>query len=330
MEIGYTLMTEQSGPADLVRYAVAAEQAGFAFEVCSDHYFPWLDEQAHAPNAWVLLGAVAHATERVELITYVTCPIMRYHPTVVAQQAATLGLLSGDRFTLGLGSGENLNEHVVGGGWPSVTVRHEMLVEALMVISALFDGGYVTRRSQYYQVDSAKLWDLPTQRVPIAVAVSGAQSCELFAPLADHLIAVEPDAELAAMWDAARPGKATSRRIGQLPVCYDADRDTAIARAHEQFRWFGGGWKVNAELPSTAGFAAATEFVRPEDVAEHISCGPDVDAHLAAARPYAEAGFTDLALVQIGGDSQHQQPFLDYARNKLLPAMRAEFSTGQS
>jgi G6PDH family F420-dependent oxidoreductase len=327
MDIGYTLMTEQSGPVDLVGYAVAAEQVGFAFEVCSDHYFPWLDAQGHAPNAWSVLGAVAHATERVELMTYVTCPIMRYHPVVVAQQAATMGLLSGNRFTLGLGSGENLNEHVVGHGWPSVTVRHEMLVEALGIITALFDGGYVTRRGQYYQVDSAKLWDLPEHRVPIAVAVSGRRSCELFAPLADHMIAVQPVAELGSVWSAARSGNACSRQIGQLPICFDADRDTAIARAHEQFRWFGGGWKVNAELPSTAGFAAASQFVRPEDIAEHISCGPDVTAHVAAARPFAEAGFTDLALVQIGGAPQHQEPFLDYARDKLLPALRTEFGT---
>ena len=325
MEIGYTLMTEQSGPTDLVRYAVAAEQAGFAFEVCSDHYFPWLDAQGHAPYAWSVLGAVAHATERVELMTYVTCPTFRYHPAVVAQQAATLGLLSDSRFTLGLGSGENLNEHVVGLGWPSIEVRHDRLVEALEIINALFEGGYVTRRGQHYQVDSAKLWDLPTQRVPIAVAVSGGRSCEVFAPLADHMIAVEPDAELGSMWDAARPGRRSSRRIGQLPICFDAARDAAIARAHEQFRWFAGGWKVNAELPSTAGFAAATQFLRPEDIANNISCGPDVSTHVAAARPFADAGFTDLALVQIGGSPQHQEPFLDYARDELLPALRTEF-----
>ncbi len=328
MEIGYTLMTEQSGPVDLVRYAVAAEQAGFAFEVCSDHYFPWLDAQGHAPYAWSVLGAVAHATERVELMTYVTCPTFRYHPAVVAQQAATMGLLSDNRFTLGLGSGENLNEHVVGFGWPSIEVRHERLAEALRIINALFDGGYVTRRGQHYQVDSAKLWDLPTQRVPIAVAVSGSRSCEAFAPLADHMVAVEPQAELGRMWDAARPGKGPSRRIGQLPICFDADRDAAITRAHEQFRWFAGGWKVNAELPSTAGFAAASQFLRPEDIAKNISCGPDVAAHVAAARPFAEAGFTDLALVQIGGAPQHQEPFLDYAGDELLTALRAEFGVG--
>jgi G6PDH family F420-dependent oxidoreductase len=325
MEIGYTLMTEQSGPTDLVRYAVAAEQAGFVFEVCSDHYFPWLDAQGHAPYAWSVLGAVAHATERVELMTFVTCPTFRYHPAVVAQQAATMGLLAGNRFTLGLGSGENLNEHVVGLGWPSVAVRHERLVEALDIINALFDGGYVTLRGQHYQVDSAKLWDLPTQRVPIAVAVSGGQSCEAFAPLADHMIAVEPKPELGRMWDAARPDKGSSRRIGQLPICFDADRDAAISRAHEQFRWFAGGWKVNAELPGTAGFDAASQFVREEDVESSLPCGDDVEAVIEAAKEYAGAGFTHLALVQIGGDQQ--EPYLEWSEKTLLPAWREAFGS---
>src|SRR3954471_11590213 len=127
-------MTEQSGPRDLVRYAVAAEQKGFEFEVSSDHYSPWLTEQGHAPYAWSVLGAVAQATERVELMTYVTCPTMRYHPAVVAQKAATVALLSEGRFTLGLGSGENLNEHVVGQGWPSADVRQDKLAEAIEII----------------------------------------------------------------------------------------------------------------------------------------------------------------------------------------------------
>src|SRR3954452_2041589 len=131
VHFGYTLMTEQSDPNSLVQWAVEAEQAGWDFEVSSDHYFPWLDSQGHAPNAWVTLGAVAHATEQVELMTYVTCPTVRYHPAVVAQQAATVGLLSDGRFTLGLGAGENLNEHVVGRGWPPANVRHEMFVEAV-------------------------------------------------------------------------------------------------------------------------------------------------------------------------------------------------------
>src|SRR6478735_4976491 len=128
---GYTLMTEQSGPKALVDYAVAAERIGFDFEVSSDHYFPWLDAQGHSPYAWTVLGAVAQATERVDLMTYVTCPTIRYHPAVVAQKAATLGILSDGRFTLGLGAGENLNEHVVGRGWPAVDERHGLLVEAV-------------------------------------------------------------------------------------------------------------------------------------------------------------------------------------------------------
>src|SRR6201996_1805740 len=170
--VGYTLMTEQAGPKDLGRWAARAEDAGFDLLVSSDHYFPWLDEQGHAPNAWVTLGAVAQATERAELMTYVTCPTMRYHPVVVAQQAATLALLSDGRFTLGLGAGENLNEHVVGAGWPSANQRQEMLAGAATIIRELFGGGYVNLEGDYFTVDSAKLWDLPSQPVPIGVAVS--------------------------------------------------------------------------------------------------------------------------------------------------------------
>jgi G6PDH family F420-dependent oxidoreductase len=315
---GYTLMTEQAGPRELVRFAAEAERAGFDFEVTSDHYSPWLDEQGHSPNAWATLGAVTQVTERVDLMTYVTCPTMRYHPAVVAQQAATVQLLSGNRFTLGLGAGENLNEHVVGRGWPPVNVRHDMLVEAVQIISALFDGGYVNFTGNHFHVDSAKLWDLPDIRVPIAVAVSGSQSVQRFAPLTDAMIAIEPMADLCDEWN--RVGRRDAPKIAQLPVSWDADRDAAITRAHEQFRWFAGGWKVNAELPGPAGFAAATQFVTKDDVAENIPCGDDPGAIIAAAKPFWDAGFTHLALVQIGGD--HQDEFFTAARNRILPALR--------
>ena len=158
---GYTLMTEQSGPKELVRYAISAERAGFDFEVSSDHYFPWLASQGHAPYAWTVLGAVAQATEEVELFTYVTCPTMRYHPAVVAQKAATLQILADGRFTLGLGSGENLNEHVVGGRWPTVSRRQEMLKEAIQIIRELFTGDLVDWKGEYFEVDSARIWDVP-------------------------------------------------------------------------------------------------------------------------------------------------------------------------
>ncbi|HVL83745.1 MAG TPA: TIGR03557 family F420-dependent LLM class oxidoreductase [Pseudonocardia sp.] len=319
---GYSLLCEQRAPRELVADAVAAERAGFDFEVISDHYFPWLDAQGHAPNAWAVLGAVASATERVPLMTYVTCPILRYHPAVVAQQAATVALLAGEgRFTLGLGAGENLNEHVVGQGWPPANVRHEMLTEALEIIRRLFAGGYVSHTGRHFRVDSAKLWDLPEDGVPIAVAVSGAQSVAAFAPFADAMVAVEPQRALVASFDAAAGGNLP--KIGQQPVAWGTEVAEAVDRAHDQFRWFAGGWKVNAELPGTAGFAAATQYVRPEDVEEAFPCGPDVAAHVEAARPFVEAGFTHLALVQVGGETQPQ--FLEFAERELLPALREEY-----
>ena len=322
---GYTLMCEQSDPRSLVRDAAAAEEAGFGLAVISDHFSPWLAEQGHAPNAWPVLGAVAQATTTLELMTYVTSPIARYHPAVIAQQAATVGLLSDGRFTLGLGSGENLNEHVIGEGWPPVNVRHERFVEALDIINALFDGGHVNYVGDHYRVDSAKLWDLPETRVPIGVAVSGPQSIEAAAPRADVMIAVEPDADLGPAFDAATRASAPARKVGQLPISWDVDGEAAVSRAHEQFRWFAGGWKVNSELPGPAGFAAATQFVRPEDVADQIPCGSDVAAIVEAVRPFVEAGFTDVALVQIGGE--HQTSFLSAATSEILPALLEEFGT---
>ena len=317
VKIGYTLMCEQSDPKSLIRNGIAAEQAGFDFEVISDHYFPWLASQGHSPNAWPVLGAVASATERVELMTYVTCPTMRYHPAIIAQLAATVGLVSDGRFSLGLGAGESLNEHVVGRGWPPVNVRHEMLDEALDIIRELFGGEYVNYTGRHFRVDSAKLWDVGTPPPRIGVAVSGPQSCAVAGSKADLMIAVEPEASLGQHFDAA--GGQGKPRVGQVPVCYDTDRDAAIARAHDQFRWFGGGWKVNAELPGPDSFAAASQFVRPDDVADSIPCGPDVEAHVKAVREFVDAGFTHVALVQIGGE--HQDQFIEWAERELLPAL---------
>lgn len=321
---GYTLMTEQSGPKQLVGYAGDAERLGFDFLVSSDHSFPWLDEQGHAPYAWSLLGAVAQVTSRVDLMTYVTCPTVRYHPAVVAQKAATLGVLSDGRFTLGLGAGENLNEHVVGERWPAVGERHDMLEEAVEIIRALLDGERLTFDGVHFRVDSAKVWDLPEHPVEIGVAVSGAQSISRFAPLADHLITTEPEADLLAGWDRARAEAGDlprSRKIGQIPISWDPDADTAKQRAHEQFRWFAGGWHVNADLPTTEAFAAASQYVRPDDVAGTIPCGPDLDAVVEAVSAYWEAGFTDIALVQVGDAAQ--QRFLDEAAGPLLEKLRA-------
>ena len=319
MKIGYTMMCEQSGPKDLVRDVAMAEEAGFDYAVISDHYFPWLDEQGHAPYAWSVLGAAAQATSTIPLMTYVTCPTLRYHPAVVAQKAATMQLLSDGRFTLGLGAGENLNEHVVGGGWPSVDRRHDMLVEAVEIIRELFIGDYVSRHDGHFEVDSAKLWDLPDQAPPIGIAVSGRQSAAIAGRLADLVIAVEPKSELLSYF--AEAGGSGKPAFGQLPVSFDADPDVARRRAHQQFRWFSGGWKVNAELPGTAAFAAASRSTTEDDVASQIPCGPDAARHLEGIRRFADAGFSHLALVQVGGD---QQPdFLKWAAEELLPKAQA-------
>ncbi|NYJ76226.1 TIGR03557 family F420-dependent LLM class oxidoreductase [Allobranchiibius huperziae] len=322
---GYTLMTEQSGPKELVRYAQAAEDAGFDFEVSSDHYSPWLAAQGHAPYAWTVLGAVAHATSRVELMTYVTCPIQRYHPAVVAQKAATLQILADGRFTLGLGSGENLNEHVTGEGWPPIDQRQDMLSEAVEIIRELHGGDLVTYDGEYFRVDSARIWDAPDGGVPIAVAAGGPKAIARFAPLADHLIATEPDAELVKAWngleDVAAIGSG-ARAIGQIPISWHpSSKEEAMKAAHEQFRWFAGGWAVNSDLPTTSGFAGASKFVRPEDVADTIPCGPDLDELVEKVAPFWEAGFTDVAVVQVGDELQ--QRFLDEAAGPLLEKLRA-------
>ncbi|MCU1482475.1 MAG: class F420-dependent oxidoreductase [Subtercola sp.] len=354
-------------PEDLVRYAVDAENVGFDFEVSSDHYSPWLTSQGHAPYAWSLLGAVAQATTRVEIATYVTCPSIRYHPAVVAQKAATLQLLADGRFILGLGAGENLNEHVVGEGWPMVDARQDMLEEAVQIIRALHTGELVTWEGEYFRVDSARIWDLPEGGVPLGLAVSGDKSIARFAPLGDHLIATEPDGDLVAAWGAAhkvalsdggdegererggesegrgaadgpsrpvanagvaggetaavRAPLAETRSIGQIPICWGPDKKSAIEMAHDQFRWFAGGWAVNSDLPTPAGFAGASQFVRPEDVEESIACGPDLDELAESVKPFLEAGFTDVALVQVG--DARQQEFLDTVAGPLLEKLRA-------
>jgi G6PDH family F420-dependent oxidoreductase len=218
-----------------------------------------------------------------------------------------------------VGAGENLNEHVVGRGWPSANVRHEMLDEALQIIRSLFDGDYVNFAGRHFRVDSAKLWDLGSPAPRIGVAVSGKQSLALAGEYADVMIAVEAQRALTDGFVAA--GGAGKPRVGQVPISWDACADKAAERAHDQFRWFGGGWKVNAEIPGTAGFAAATQFVRQEDVAAAIPCGPDLAAHVKAVRSFADAGFTDVAVVQIGGDTQ--PAFLDWAEQELLPALRS-------
>lgn len=317
-QFGYTAMCEQVPAKQLVTDLVAAELAGFDFSVTSDHYFPWIEEMGHSPNAWVVLGAAAQATEALPLMTFVTCPTFRYHPAVVAQQAATLGVLSSGRFTLGLGAGENLNEHVTGGSWPMARVRHERLAEAVEIIRALFTGDYVNFSGRHFQVERARLYDLPGAPPPIGIAASGPDSVELAASRGDALIAVQPDGGLVTEFDAA--AGAGKPKYGQLPVCYDRDEKAARARARELWRWSVPGWHVMAELPDPRAFDAASGTVREEDVTALVPCGPDLGPYVKAAREWIEAGFTHLALVQIGAGSQRD--FVSWAAAELLPALR--------
>ena len=195
-QFGYTLFSELHGPRSLVARAMAAEEAGFDLAVMSDHFHPWLSSHTDSPFAWSVFGAVAERTERMELMSYVTCPFLRYHPAIIAQAAATIQLLSEGRFTLGLGAGERLNEHVVGRGWPSVDVRHEMLVESIEAIRSLFSGEMVTYRGTHITVEDARLFSLPQPPPRIAVAGSGSKSVRLAAEQGDAFIGVDPDAEL--------------------------------------------------------------------------------------------------------------------------------------
>lgn len=199
-----------------------------------------------------------------------------------------------------------------------------MLREAIGIIRDLHTGDLVDHRGEFFQVDSARIWDLPDEAVEIGVAIAGPRGIETFAPLADHLVAVQPEASLIEAWNAAegtgRIGE-QARAVGQIPICWDPDEEAAVRRAHEQFRWFGGGWKVNADLPTPAGFAGATQFVRPEDVAGAIACGPDLDRIAASVGEFVEAGFTDVAIVQIGDEGQDR--FLQEAAGPLLDRLRA-------
>jgi G6PDH family F420-dependent oxidoreductase len=316
VKLGYKLMSEEHGPGDLVRNARCAEEAGFDFAAISDHFSPWLDEQGHAPLAWTVLGAIAQATDRIGLMTAVTCPCMRYHPAIIAQGAATLGLISDHRFTLGLGAGERLNERVVGAGWPGRVERHERLAEAIDIIQGLLAGSLTNYRGRYYQIDHARLFDRPDPKPGIAVAAGGVKAARLAASEGDALIATEARSDLI---EAYSESGGAGPRYAEVALCYAEREEDARRTAHRYFRWSVSGWNVMAELPDTEGFAAASQNVSPEAVAEVISCGPSTEHHLEAINRYISAGYDHIILVQIGPD---QEEFFDFFKRELAGALR--------
>lgn len=313
---GFTLYCEGFGPQDLVKQAVAAEEAGFDFLVISDHFHPWLPEQQHAAFAWSVLGAVAQATSRIELATMVTCPIMRYHPAIIAQAAATIGVLSDGRFTLGLGTGERLNEHIVGEGWPSARVRRERLREAVEIIRRLWTGEYVSFGGKYFQLDDARIFDLPKQPLKMYIAGGGLQAAKLAAQIGDGFCNTEPKKEI---FDAYRSNGGNGQNIwAQLVTSWAPTEEEGLQIAYESFRFAAGGWKVQAELPNPVNFGAATKNVAPEDLAESIPAGNDVRKFVESIRQFTDAGVSNMAVAYPGQDLDG---FLEFWREELRPAL---------
>ncbi|MTE17923.1 TIGR03557 family F420-dependent LLM class oxidoreductase [Streptomyces sp. TRM43335] len=317
MQIGYKLAAEAFGPAELVRQAVLAERAGFDFVEISDHYHPWLDNQGHSPFAWTVLGTIAAKTERIGLATGVTCPTVRYHPAIIAQAAATLALVSEGRFVLGVGSGERLNEHVVGRGFPDVSLRHEMFREALEIIRLLWRGGYRSYEGKHLRLEDARVFDLPDEPPPIAVAASGPPSARIAAELGDGLFATEPKPEIVRHY---REAGGSGPGYAEVPTAWAPDERTAARAALETTRWAVTGWKVMSELPNPVNFAAATTTVREEDMLENFACGSDPERYVEMARQYADAGFDRLVLMNAGPDPDG---FLDFYSGELDGRLRA-------
>ncbi|WP_447035151.1 TIGR03557 family F420-dependent LLM class oxidoreductase [Streptomyces sp. DSM 118878] len=318
MQIGYKLAAEAFGPKELVRQAVLAEEAGFDFVEISDHYHPWLDNQGHSPFAWTVLGTIAAKTSRIELATGVTCPTVRYHPAIIAQAAATLALVSDGRFVLGVGSGERLNEHVVGRGFPdTVRTRHEMFREALEIIRLLWSGGYRSYEGKHLRLEDARVFDLPEELPLIAVAASGKASTRIAAELGDGLFATEEKPEIIRQYkEAGGSGPA----YAEVPMAWAPDEHTGAKAALETSRWALTGWKVMSELPNPVNFDAATSTVREEDILGKFACGTDPARYVEVAQKFVDAGFDRLVMQNAGPDPDG---FIDFYQRELDGRMRA-------
>jgi G6PDH family F420-dependent oxidoreductase len=317
VELGYALSSEELAAPALVDCARRAEEVGFGFALVSDHFHPWLDTQGQSPFVWTAIGAISQATDSLILGTGVTCPTMRMHPAIVAHAAATSAQLMPDRFFLGLGTGENLNEHVLGDRWPGHEERLEMLEEAIDVIRKLWAGGLVSHRGRHYTADRARLYSLPDEPPPIAIAAAGPHAAALAGRAGDALIATTPDPDLVRAFEAA--GGAGKPRYGQLTVCYAEKEDDAIQTAFEQWPNAGLAGELGQELPLPRQFRQACETLTHDQVAEKVVCGPDADRHRNAISEFEEAGFDRVYVHQVGTD---QEPFFQFYEHEILTALR--------
>jgi G6PDH family F420-dependent oxidoreductase len=313
VKIGYFLSCEENGPAELLAQARAAEEAGFQGLWISDHYHPWNDEQGQSPFVWAVIGALAEATARVPVTTAVTCPTVRIHPAVVAQAAATAAVMLPGRFNLGVGSGEALNEQILGDDWPEANVRLEMLEEAIEVMRELWSGEVVTREGKHYRVRHARIYTLPEQPPPILVSGFGPKSVELAGRVGDGFVTTSPDSESIERFRAAG-GEGKPVQAG-AKVCYGKDEAEARRRAHRLWPNDGLPGELAQVLPTPEHFEQAAELVTEDMIAETVPCGPDLDRHLESIQEYADAGVDELYIQQIGG--AHDGFFEAYSREVL-------------
>jgi coenzyme F420-dependent glucose-6-phosphate dehydrogenase len=315
-EFGYALSSEEHGPGDLVRLARRAEAAGFTFALISDHYHPWIDRQGHSPFVWSVVGGIAQATQRLIVGTGVTCPTMRIHPGIIAQAAATSAAMMPGRFFLGVGTGENLNEHIFGDRWPPHDMREEMLEEAVEIIRKLWKGDLVTYRGVFYTVENARIYTLPDQPPPIFMAASGPRAAEAAGRIADGFITTAPEANL--LKGFAEGGGTGKPSYGQLTVCWSPDEALARRMAYEYWPTAALRGELTQELPTPAHFEQAAKMVREEDVAQAIVCGPDCERHIAGIKEFIEAGFDHIYIHQIGPD---QEGFFRFYEREVLPKL---------
>jgi G6PDH family F420-dependent oxidoreductase len=312
-EIGYALSSEEHRPQDLVKNAQRAEELGFRHALISDHFHPWVDSQGHSPFVWSVIGAIAQATERLVLGTGVTCPTIRTHPAIIAHASATAAAMMPGRFFLGVGTGENLNEHILGDKWPEGMIRLEMLEEAIEVIRLLWEGGYQSHYGEYYTVENARLYTLPEEQCPLLVAAAKPNAAEL-AGRNDGLINVVADTDVVEAFEAA--GGRGKPRYGQVTVCWAETEEQAVKTAHEVWPNAGIKGDLSQELPLPSHFEQAAQSVREEDIAEAIVCGPDPQRHLEKIREFEDAGFDHVYVHQVGSD---QEGFFSFYAREILP-----------
>jgi coenzyme F420-dependent glucose-6-phosphate dehydrogenase len=316
VSIGYSLSTEEHGPRELVEYARRAEQVGFQYASISDHFHPWVEAQGNSPFAWTVIGAIANATTRLRLGTGVTCPTIRYHPAIIAQAAATATALMPGRFFLGVGTGENLNEHIVGGKWPPYEARAEMLEEAVEIIRRLWTGETVDHKGEHFTVENARLYTLPDEPPPIVVAASAPKAAELAGRIGDGVINYAADPSVLEKFDAA--GGIGKPRYLQVNVCWAEDEARARKTAYEICGNVALKGELGNQLPTPTHFQEAVEMLTEDDVAKVIVCGPDPQRHLDKIREGIDAGFDNLHVYQVGPD---QEGFFRFYEREILPKL---------